>query len=136
MTDQENPGRTRRKRGAQESLGAVVLGFESVVVFLAGLVIFGLKSLPAGLEPWWGIVAGVVVAAVMILTAGMLRFRWAIMLGWLLQLLVVLGGFLVPAAALVGLIFGGMWGYATIKGAALDRANAQRPADVNPKEDD
>ncbi|KAA9152876.1 DUF4233 domain-containing protein, partial [Microbacterium lushaniae] len=29
--------RVRRRRGAAESLGAVVLGFESIVVFLGGL---------------------------------------------------------------------------------------------------
>jgi hypothetical protein len=34
--------RERRRRGAAESLGAIVLGFESLVVFLGGLVVYGL----------------------------------------------------------------------------------------------
>jgi hypothetical protein len=34
----------------------------------------------------------------------------------------------VPALALVALIFGGMYGYATIKGGALDRRNARLAA--------
>jgi hypothetical protein len=122
--------RGRRPRGAAESLGAIVLGFESVVVFLGGLVVYGLKALPAGLEPWWGIVAGATLAVLMIVTAGLLRHRWAIALGWLWQLVLAAGAILLPALLIVALIFGAMWGYATIKGAALDRRNARLAADV------
>jgi hypothetical protein len=129
MTGPSTPA-TRRRRGARESLGAIVLGFESVVVFLGGLVVFGLGALPDGIEPWWGIVAGSVLAVLMFLTAGMLRHDWAIALGWVLQLVVVLGGLLLPALAVVGLVFGAMWAYATIKGASLDRRNAQLEADA------
>ncbi|MFE4725783.1 DUF4233 domain-containing protein [Microbacterium sp. NPDC056736] len=129
----ERPARPRRARGAAESLGAIVLGFESLIAFLAGLVIFGLKALPAPIEPWWGIVAGTVVAALMIATTRVLRHRWGIALGWALQVIVALGALLVPALALVAVIFGGMYGYATIKGAALDRRNAQLAA--NPPEE-
>ena len=121
--------RPRRVRGAQESLGAVVLGFESIVVFLGGLVVYGLKALPWGIEPWWGIVGGAVMAAAMVAISGLLRHRWAIVAGWALQVILALGGILVPALAVVALIFGGMWAYATIKGAALDRQNARRAAD-------
>ena len=123
----------RRARGAAESLGAIVLGFESLIAFLAGLVIYGLKALPAPIEPWWGIVAGSVVALLMIATTRMLRHRWGIALGWALQAIVALGAFLVPALAIVAVIFGAMYGYATIKGAALDRRNAHLAA--NPPEE-
>jgi len=118
--------RVRRQRGAQESLGAVVLGFESIIVFLGGLVVYGLKVLPAGIEPWWGIVGGVVMAIAMVAVSGSLRHRWALFAGWALQVILLLGGLLVPAV--VAVIFGGMWAYATIKGAALDRQNARRAA--------
>lgn len=119
--------RVRRARGAEESLAAIVLGFESLIVFLGGLVIYGLDQLPPGIPAWWGIVAGVAMAAAMIATTAVLRHRWGIALGWLWQLLVALGGFLVPALAVVALIFGAMYAYATIKGGALDRRNAHRP---------
>jgi len=120
--------RVRRQRGAQESLGAVVLGFESIIVFLGGLVVYGLKVLPAGIEPWWGIVGGVVMAIAVVAVSGSLRHRWALFAGWALQVILLLGGLLVPALAVVAVIFGGMWAYATIKGAALDRQNARRAA--------
>lgn len=118
----------RRRRGAAESLGTIVLGFESIIAFLAGLVIYGLRALPAGIEPWWGIIGGAVLAVLMIATTRVLRYRWGIVLGWVLQGIVALGAFLVPSLAIVALIFGGMYGYATIKGAALDRRNARLAA--------
>jgi hypothetical protein len=131
VTDAKQP-KPRRPRGAAESLATIVLGFESIVVFLGGLVVYGLKALPASIEPWWGIVAGAVLAALMIATTRLVRYRWGIVLGWVLQAIVLLGAFLVPALAIVALIFGGMYGYATIKGAALDRRNARLAADPPP----
>jgi hypothetical protein len=120
--------RQRRARGAQESLASIVLGSESIVVFLGGLAVYGLKALPEPIDQWWGVVAGVVLAGLMLLTAGVVRYRWGIWLGWALQVVLALGAFIVPALGFVALIFGAMYGYATIKGGALDRRNAQRAA--------
>jgi len=128
--------RQRRPRGAAESLATIVLGFESMVVFLGGLAIYGLKAMPAPIEQWWGIVAGSILAVLMILTTRVVRYPWGIALGWVLQLIVALGAFLVPALGLVSLIFGAMYAYATIKGGALDRRNAQlasHPLDDQPE---
>jgi uncharacterized membrane protein YciS (DUF1049 family) len=66
----------------------------------------------------------------MLLTAGLLRHRWAIAVGWGLQIALLLGALLLPALAIVALIFGGMWAYATIKGASLDRRNARLAAEA------
>ncbi|MEV8266395.1 DUF4233 domain-containing protein [Microbacterium sp. NPDC076911] len=122
------PARPRRSRGAAESLASIVLTFEAVIAFLGGLAIFGLKALPDTVPQWWGVVAGVAVAVLMLLTAGLVRYRWGIALGWVLQLVVALGAFFVPALLFVALIFGGMYAYATIKGSSLDRNNAKRAA--------
>ena len=83
--------------------------------------------------PGPAVVAGSVVALLMIATTRVLRHRWGIALGWALQAIVALGAFLVPALAIVAVIFGAMYGYATIKGAALDRRNAHLAA--NPPEE-
>ncbi|MCR2809487.1 MULTISPECIES: DUF4233 domain-containing protein [unclassified Microbacterium] len=128
---EERAPRQRRARGAEESLGSIVLAFESIVVFLGGLAIYGLNALPPQIPGWWGIVAGAVLAVVMVLTGRALRHRWGIALGWALQLVVALGAILVPALALVALIFGAMWGYATIKGASLDARNARLAAEAD-----
>ncbi len=129
MAGVSRPRRERRRRGAAESLGSVVLGFESIVVFLGGLTVYGLGALPEGVADWWGVVAGAVLAVGMIVISGLLRHRWGILLGWLLQVVLALGVFLVPALGIVALVFGGMYAYATIKGAALDRRNAALAAD-------
>ena len=101
-------------------------------MFLGGLVVYGLRVLPDGIEPWWGIIGGSVLALLMVITAGLLRHSWAIAVGWALQVVVLLGGFLVPALVIVAIIFGGMWEYATIKGASLDARNARSAAPPEP----
>ncbi|MFV0320199.1 MAG: DUF4233 domain-containing protein [Microbacterium sp.] len=130
--DAQVPQASTRRRGAAESLGSIVLVFESVIVFLAGLVVFGLGALPPYLADWWGIVAGAVLGVLMIAVAGMLRHRWAFWAGWVLQAVLGLGALLVPAILFVFLIFGGLWAYATIKGAQLDARNARRAAEPLP----
>lgn len=135
-TASDRPRRPRRQRGAEESLGSIVLGFESLIAFLGGLVIYGLRALPETIPAWWGIVAGTVVALLMIVTAGLLRHRWAVVVGWMLQIVVALGAILVPALLFVALIFGGMWAYATIKGASLDARNARRAAEERERNGD
>jgi len=120
--------RPRRKRSLTAQLASIVLGFEAIVVFLGGLAIFGLKVLPDGIPDWVGIVGGVVVAVVMIGTAGFVHTRAGIATGWVLQLVVALSAILVPAMALIALIFGGMWAYATIQGPRIEaRTRAAAP---------
>lgn len=116
--------RARAPRTLVQKLAPIVLGFEAIVVFLAGLTIFGLRTLPDGVEQWWGIVGGAVVGLACIVIAGMITRPWAITAGWVIQVIVALSAFLVPAILLVVVIFGGMWAYATIMGARLD---ARRP---------
>ncbi|WP_344819805.1 DUF4233 domain-containing protein [Microbacterium soli] len=118
-------GRTRAPRTLAQKLGAIVLGFEAIVVFLAGLTVYGLKALPEGIPPWWGIVGGAVLGLVMIMLAGAIARPGAVVTGWVLQGVVLASAVLVPAIALVALIFGGMWGYATIVGARMDRRTTQ-----------
>lgn len=126
MTAANPPARAPRPpRTLVQKLAPIVLGFESIVVFLAGLTIFGLRTLPDGIPQWWGIVGGAVVGLACIAIAGMITRSWAIAAGWVIQAIIALSAILVPAILLVVVVFGGMWGYATIMGARLD---ARRPA--------
>ncbi|MGN8027930.1 DUF4233 domain-containing protein [Microbacterium sp. 22242] len=129
------PRRARKPRGLAQKLGSVVLAFEAIVVALAGLTIFGLKALGPGIEPWWAIVGGGVVAVAMLIVAGLTGSRAGIVMGWILQVVVLLSAFLVPAILLVVVVFGGMWTYAMIVGGRADRA-ARRTASAttNPTE--
>jgi hypothetical protein len=119
------PRAPRPQRTLVQKLAPIVLGFEAIVVFLAGLTIFGLRALPDGIPAWWAIAGGAVVALAMIALAGMITRPWAIAAGWVLQVIVALSAFIVPAIAFVVLIFGGMWAYATIMGARIDARAAQ-----------
>ncbi|WP_353114727.1 DUF4233 domain-containing protein [Microbacterium sp.] len=125
----------RPPRTLAQKLGPMILGFESLVVFLAGLTVFGLKALPGGMPQWWGIVGGAVVAVAMIAVAGMITRPWAVAAGWTLQAVVALSAFLVPAIALVVLIFGGLWGYATIMGPRIDARVAAAQAERTTESD-
>lgn len=120
--------RPGRYRTLPEKLGSVVLGFESIVVFLAGLVIYGLGALDGRLPDWWGVVAGAVMFVVTVAASGTLRWRWGRILGWAIQVVVALGAFFVPAILLITFVFGALYAYAMIGGSKIERrVAAQRP---------
>ncbi len=118
-------------RSARQSLAAIVLGFEILVVFLAALVIWGLSrgsETDSGLPSWVALAAGGAIIVGLIATIGLLRFRWAYALGWVLQVLLIASGFLNPAMFVVGVLFGGMWWYGMFAGSRIDRERAARAA--------
>lgn len=114
------PARRPRTRSTQESLGSIVLGFEVIVVFLAALVAFGLRSLP----PVPALGGGGVLILIMLVTIGLLRFRWGFAVGWLVELAIVATGFVLPAMFLVGGFFALLWAYCMIQGSRIDREKA------------
>lgn len=125
------PSRAARPaRSLRQSLAAVILACEALIVFLAALVIWGLaQGEPAGALPSWvALAAGGVIIVALIATIGLLRHSWAYVLGWVLQLLILASGFLNPAMFVVGVIFGGMWWYAMVAGARIDRQHAAAAA--------
>ncbi len=124
-------GSARTSRTLVQKLGAVVLGFEAIVVVLVGLTVFGLRALPAPIPQWWAIFGGGILAVAMIAVAGMITRPGAVIAGWVLQAIVALACFFVPAVAFVVLVFGGMWAYATIMGARMDAKVARNaPRDI------
>lgn len=120
----------RPPRSIRQSLAAIVLGFEIIVVFLAALVVWGLAQGDAALgvesplPPWVALVAGGIIILGLIATIGLLRFDWAYTLGWVLQVLIVASGFINPAMFVVGALFGGMWWYCMVAGSRIDRQRA------------
>ena len=118
-------------RSLRQSLAMIVLGFEVIVVFLAALVIWGLSrgaEEAGGLPSWLALAGGGVIIVGLIATIGLLRFRWAYVLGWVLQVLILASGFLNPAMFVVGVLFGGMWWYCMVVGSRIDRQRAAAAA--------
>jgi hypothetical protein len=129
-------GRPRRAaaeaRSLRQTLASILLTFEIVVVFLAALVIWGLaptQNSTFGLPPWVALVAGGVLIVALIATIALLRHPWAYAIGWGLQVLIIAAGFLNPAMFFVGALFGGMWWYAMVVGARIDRNRTATDAD-------
>lgn len=109
-----------RGSSVRQSLASIVLGFESVVMFFAALVIFGLKALPAPLA----LGGGAALCLLLIANVALLRSRWGYALGWVLQAVIVAACFLVPTLAIIAAIFIGLWIYSMVKGAQIDRQKA------------
>lgn len=120
----------RPLRSIRQSLAAIVLGFEVIVVFLAALVIWGLSQggVEGSLPSWVALAAGGAIILALIVTIGLLRFSWAYPLGWAIQVLILASGFLNPAMFVVGALFGGMWWYCMVTGARIDRDRAAAAA--------
>ena len=119
-------------RSLRQSLASIVLGFETIVVFLAALVIWGLAPTENGtwgLPPWVALAAGGVLILGLVAAIALLRSPVGFALGWAMQALILASGFLNPAMFFVGAIFGGLWAYCMVVGARIDR---ERTASADP----
>ncbi|WP_158250313.1 MULTISPECIES: DUF4233 domain-containing protein [Cryobacterium] len=118
---------TSAPRSVKRTLATIVLGFEVIVVALAALVIFGLQALP----PWLALGGGAVLGLAMVAVLALLRYEWAYVVGWILQLIMVAAGFLNPAMFFVGGMFAAMWTYCMIAGSRIDNQNQNFPNNEN-----
>jgi hypothetical protein len=118
-------GRQRRRRGAAESLLSIVLVLEAMSMFFVMLVVNGRDLLPAGVAFGGGLGAIVV----MLLVSRVLRFRWGLVLGCLVQVGLIACGLLDSVMYVVAGVFVALWTYCLIKGLQLDRLNAARYGD-------
>jgi hypothetical protein len=101
-------------------LGASVLLLEAIVVILAipVVVVVGTVEVP----PWLGIGVGVTLALALVILGRYVTRPWAVPVGWVLQVLIVLTGFLAPPMFIVGGIFALLWGLAIRLGRQADAA--------------
>lgn len=92
-----NPGMRR--------LCAMVLACEAIVIALAipvAIAVVHADARTAG-------IAGGTAAVLCILLTGLLRYRWAYVAGSVLQVLVILSGFVVSTMFFLGAIFAALW---------------------------
>jgi hypothetical protein len=112
----------RRQRTVTESLLSIVLVIEAVVLFFAGLVAFGLKVLEPVFPAWIALPAAGVAIVVLLVATQLLRFRWGVWLGWVLQAALIALGILVPTMYVVGAGFALFWIYCFTRGRRIDAA--------------
>lgn len=106
-----------------KTLGPALLLLEAIVVALAIPVAVVLHD--GGARAAW--VLGIL-AVLLLLGSGYARRPRGVEVGSALQLLVILAGVLVPALALLGLIFLGVWVVAIVYGGRAERAAASAQA--------
>ena len=121
-TGPARPTRRARRRGAAESLLSIVLVLEAMSLFFVMLVVNGRDLVPTGVAFGGGLGAIVLI----LLVSRTLRWRWGIVLGWVVQLGLVACGLLDPVMYVVAALFIAIWTYCLVKGTQLDRMNAAR----------
>ena len=114
-----------------KTLCAAVLAFESIIVLLAIVVAVGLGSV----SPAVGIPAGLVLMIACIVASASQRRRWGLTLGWVLQVLIVLTGFIVPIMFFLGGVFLLLWFFSIRVGRRTDAIKITRDAAVAAAED-
>jgi Protein of unknown function (DUF4233) len=106
--------------GSGRGICAAVLVFEGMVVFFAMLVALDLSDISHA-TLWW---VGSLSLVACILLAGLLRRRWAMAAGSVLQVLIIGTGVVVPTMYFLGALFAGLWFLAIVLGRRVDRVQA------------
>jgi hypothetical protein len=112
----------RRQRGLTESLLSIVLGLEAVLVFFIALTVFGLHALPPA-EAFGG---GAGLAILLALATRIVRYSWGVWVGWVLQVVLLATGILLPALYIAAAFFIAMWIFCFVRARQLER---QTPID-------
>ncbi len=105
----DRPSGLRNPAAAVRGLGAGTLALEAIVLLLA---IQPIRLLGGDLSGW-GIGAVVALAVLCVVIAGSMKRRWAWHAGTAVQVLLLLSGLFHWSLAVLGLIFGAAWGYAS-----------------------
>ena len=79
------------------------------------------------------IIAGTIIAILMVLTPGLLKKKLGWILGSILQILMIGYAVVVPSMAIVGVIFGGLWIAAIVVGRRGEAIRAALVASQTPK---
>ena len=110
----------------QRRLCATILFLEAIVLGLTTPVLISVTSVSTGRA----VTIGLGLLVLCLLTAGLLRFRWAYALGWLVQVAALALGLVVTTMFFLGAIFLALWATAYLLGAKIERERAQWEADA------
>jgi hypothetical protein len=101
-------------------LCASILLLEAIVLGLTTPVLISVESVDHARALWIGL--GLMVGC--LLVAGLLRYAWAYVLGWALQVAAIALGYGVSAMYVLGAIFLALWYSAYRLGGTIDRDKA------------
>jgi Protein of unknown function (DUF4233) len=106
------------------SMASIVLGFESIVLALASIVMISI----ADVDPGTALPLCLGLAALALVAAGLLRSQVGYVLGWIIQVAAIGLGFVVPVMFVLGLVFGAFWVMAMVLGKRVDEAKKAHEA--------
>ncbi len=115
------PGMPKKPRSTKTMFASTVLVLEAFVAVFLGLALFGIH----GKNPAYLVAVGLL-AVLMVATCAVMGRKWAPAVGWILQLLLIAGGFWEPSMFVVGALFAIAWWYALHAGGRIDRENRAR----------
>ncbi len=104
----------------QRRLCATILLLEMIVLGLTTPVLVSVNHVGTG--PALGI--GLGLAGACLVVSGLLRFRWAYVLGWAIQVAALALGIEVGVMVLLGIVFLALWATAYLLGARIERERA------------
>jgi hypothetical protein len=99
-------------------LGSTVLILEALVVLLAIPIAVNVSNVNAT----YALLIGIALAGLLVLTVGVITKPMAVPIGWVLQVLVIGSGVVVPTMFFVGGLFALLWFFAVRNGQRVDRA--------------
>ena len=118
------PGMPKKRRSTKLMFASTVLLLEAFVALFGTLAVFGLRR--GEFPPVLVFGLGIGLALVLALTCAVLTKPWGVALGWVLQLVLILTGFVEPTMFVVGALFALTWWYGIRTGIRIDREAAQR----------
>ncbi|WP_372699114.1 DUF4233 domain-containing protein [Arthrobacter sp. JSM 101049] len=120
------PGMKKKRRSTRVLFASTVLTLEAGVALFATLAVFGLYR--DEINPALIFLVGGWIMAVCILACAFLSKPLGYWIGWTVQVILILLGFVDPSMFVVGVLFALCWWYAVTKGRTIDRENARRDA--------
>ena len=107
-------------RSPRRGMCAAILSLEAITLGLTTPVMITISDVATSTALAIGL--GLMVAC--LLLAGLLRFEWAYVAGWLVQGAAIALGVVVPFMFFLGAVFGALWATAIFLGAKIERERA------------
>jgi len=120
-----------RQRSARLVFTQAVLGLQALAAVFAATFVSGMANagaVKASQGAIWGL--GLWLMVMLGYAAGQQKKPWGLWLGWVLQAPLILGAFIDPAIAIIGVMFLALWIAALRIGGRIDRERAERDAAV------
>lgn len=113
-----------------------VLLLQGFVALFATLVLWSLARIDwIALDQWVALAGGLVLMLALFYASGKQTKKWGRILGWILQVPLLVAGFLEPAVAVMGGVFLILWIMALRLGSRIDRERKERDQAAQAKKD-